>query len=175
VLFIHAVPSESIEVIRDQGLSVYHESYTALDVLTLPIDRAREVLHGASRGGDRFSHPTAGVHKISIGPFEVRLTLALSDGFCSPGLQIDVDIKKVGNDYVIHVVVYFKVGPFKKKVYEFSIKLPISDKCVCKSFNVIGIIKATFCFCIENKCIYFTYDIQSVAGNWKGKVKLLCF
>jgi hypothetical protein len=80
----------------------------------------------------------------------------------------------VDNHYAIHVVVYFKVGPFTKKVYEFTLNLPFSDKSICKSFNVLGVIKATFCFSLENGCFYFTYDVQSVAGNWKGKIKIVC-
>jgi hypothetical protein len=125
---------------------------------------------------DAAFHTLAGnVHKISIGPFEVRLPYwRLSDRVYSPNLQIDIDITKVGDNYAIHVVIYFKVGPFKKKVFEFKITLPIKDKSVCKSVNVVGIIKATLCFSLENGCIYLTYDIQSVAGSWKGKIKIVC-
>jgi hypothetical protein len=89
-------------------------------------------------------------------------------------LQIVIDITKEGDVYKLKVTIYFKVGPFKKKIFEFEITLPISDKCVCKSFNVLGIIKATFCFCLKNSCIYFQYDIDSVAGHWKGEIKLIC-
>jgi hypothetical protein len=89
-------------------------------------------------------------------------------------VQIDIDIKKVGTGYAIHVVIYFSIGPFKRKIYEFTVQLPISDRCVCKSFNVIGIMKAKLCFCLENKCIYLSYDIQSVAGRWTNKIKVVC-
>ena len=93
---------------------------------------------------------------------------------CSRSLQIDIDIKKVTDHYAIHVIVFFKVGPIKKKLFEFTVNLPIKDGSACKSFNVLGVIKATLCFVLEKGCIFFSYDIQSVAGSWKNKIKIIC-
>jgi hypothetical protein len=88
---------------------------------------------------------------------------------CSLGSQIDITIHSLRGSYV-----YFKVlGLFNEKIFDFTITLSKSGVCVCKSFNVLGIAKATLCFCFKDSCIQFTYDIQSVAGNWKGTIKLM--
>ena len=142
------------------------------------MNRGREVLHGASQRTNILPHRSGwrpqDQHR-ALRSMILSIHEHIASWFCSlPPTQIDIDLKKVGNAYAIHVVVLFKVGFFKRKIFEFSINLPLTDKCACKSFNVLGIIKATFCFCLENKCIFFTYDISSVAGNWKGKVKLIC-
>jgi hypothetical protein len=79
------------------------------------------------------------------------------------------------NDYLVKVTVYFKVSIIIKKIIDFSVKVPFhSEKCVCKNFNVVGIVKASFCFCFEEKCLYFKYDINAAVGHWTNKIKLTC-
>jgi hypothetical protein len=126
-------------------------------------------------GGIAFHNQDGDSHKIVIGPFEVRLTLTPPDGVCSPGLQIDIDIKKEGNKYVIHVVMYFSIHKLiRKKILDFTIDLV--NKAICKSFNAISAgASGKLCFALENNCIYFTYDIEMLFHHWKGKVKLRCF
>jgi len=117
-----------------------------------------EKFFAAHHVGSIAFHTQAGnVHTISIGPFTIEL-----------------DIQKAADHYVIHIVVYFKIGPFKKKIFETTVNLPFKDGSVCKSFNVLGVAKATLCLILENGCIWFSYDIQSVAGSWKNKIKIIC-